>query len=128
MLLLLKKIDIHVVLMFKSVHCTLANEDVFLYTAGLGRRFCRNFFFVEILYFTVYTQVIIFLKEIHHTFEMPYFIFVLIMAFTASIMFLNNNTFITTVFVNINSVMLLLKILSMKYFLMFSSFCKVKIL
>lgn len=44
MLLLLKKIDIHVVLMFKSVHCTLANEDVFLYTAGLGRRFCRNFF------------------------------------------------------------------------------------
>lgn len=96
------------------------NEDLFLYTAGLGRRFCRNFFFVEILYFTVYTQVIIFLKEIHHTFEMPYFIFVLIMAFTASIMFLNNNTFITTVFVNINSVMFLVKILSMKYFLMFS--------
>lgn len=58
MLLLLKKIDIHVVLMFKSVH--LANEDVFLYTAGLGRRFVRNYFFLEILYFTVYTQVIIF--------------------------------------------------------------------
>lgn len=58
MLLLLKKIDIHVVLMFKSVH--LANEDVFLYTAGLGRRFCSEFFFLEILYFTVYTQVIIF--------------------------------------------------------------------
>lgn len=51
---------------------------------------------------------------------MPYFIFVLIMAFTASIMFLNNNTFITTVFVNINSVMFLVKFLSMKYFLMFS--------
>lgn len=99
----------------------MANEDVFLYTAGLGRRFCRNFFFLEILYFTVYTQVIIFfLKEIHHTFEMPYFIFVLIMAFTASIMLLNNNTFITTVFVNINSVMFLVKFLSMKYFLMFS--------
>lgn len=117
MLLLLKKIDIHVVLMFKSVHWQMKmyfniqldwGEDLF------------GIFFLEILYFTVYTQVIIFLKEIHHTFEMPYFIFVLIMAFTASIMFLNNNTFITTVFVNINSVMFLVKILSMKYFLMFS--------
>lgn len=43
MLLLLKKIDIHVVLMLKSVH--LAIEDVFLYTAGLGKRFCPNLFF-----------------------------------------------------------------------------------
>lgn len=105
--------------MFKSVH--LANEDVFLYTAGLGRRFCSElFFFGNFVFYSLYTGYYFFLKEIHHTFEMPYFIFVLIMAFTASIMFLNNNTFITTVFVNINSVMFLVKILSMKYFLMFS--------
>lgn len=118
MLLLLNKIDIHVVLMFKSVHWQM--KMYFYIQLDWGEDFVGIFFFLEILYFTVYTQVIIFLKEIHHTFEMPYFIFVLIMAFTASIMFLNNNTFITTVFVNINSVMFLVKILSMKYFLMFS--------
>lgn len=118
MLSLFKKIDIHVVLMFKSVHWQM--KMYFNIQLDWGEDLFGIFFFWKFCILQFIHRLLFFLKEIHHTFEMPYFIFVLIMAFTASIMFLNNNTFITTVFVNINSVMFLVKILSMKYFLMFS--------
>lgn len=59
MLLLLKKIDIHVVLMFKSVHWQM--KMYFYIQLDWGEDFV-GIFFLEILYFTVYTQVIIFFK------------------------------------------------------------------
>lgn len=82
MLLFLKKIDIYIyiVLMFKSVH--LAIEVVFL-QLNQGKDFVRIYFFGNFVFYS-YTQVIIF-KEIHHTFQMLYFIFCAFMVFTAAI-------------------------------------------
>lgn len=57
MLLLLKKIDIHVVLMFKSVHWQM---KMYFYIQLDWGEDLFGIFFLEILYFTVYTQVIIF--------------------------------------------------------------------
>lgn len=59
MLLLLKKIDIHVVLMFKSVHWQM---KMYFYIQLDWGEDLFGIFFLEILYFTVYTQVIIFFK------------------------------------------------------------------
>lgn len=48
--------------------------------------------------------------EIHHSLQMFCFLFVLLMAFTVSIMFQINNTFIAAGFVDFSSVMFLVKI------------------
>lgn len=57
MLSLFKKIDIHVVLMFKSVHWQM---KMYFYIQLDWGEDLFGIFFLEILYFTVYTQVIIF--------------------------------------------------------------------
>lgn len=106
--------------------CTFGNRRCIFIYSWTGKKILSEFIFWKFCILQ-FIHRLFFLKEIHRIFQMLYFIVVLIMAFTASIMFLINNSFVTTGFLNFNSVMFLVKILTMQIFLIFPSLCNVNL-